>query len=479
MIRILVSLAVFVTLLFSFVDIRQAFPKTWGHYLAQIQFPPALESTLAGVVWPSLVILAVLLVGTLLFGRVYCSFICPLGIFQDIVSRISRLVRGKKYKVPRYAKPVRGIRLAFLILFFGSFLAGLQAYVVGWLDPYSQFGRLGNMFLRPAAAEVNNALTGVSDYFFQVAPQWPQVGWLLLPVLVLLLVVTIMATLRGRLYCNTVCPVGALLGLVSRYSAFKMVFDKGACVKCARCMKACKAQCIDLKTSEIDYSRCVACFDCEASCNEHGLRYRFTWGQKDTAADAAGKACACRHTPSEAETPQKAEHPSSAQIMSALPLTSRRAFLGASALGALTTVTAYAADRKLASPSVSPRAISPPGSQSVSHFLDHCTACHLCLEACPTKCLRPAYLEYGAKGFLKPHLTFEHGFCNFDCTACADVCPAGAILPIPLKQKQKTRIARAHFDDQNCIVVKNKKDCGACSEHCPTKASCDREANGV
>lgn len=480
MFRLIAAIAVLIIFLLSFVDFRQTFPKTWGHYLAQIQFTPALESTLAGVVWPSLVILALLLVGTLIFGRVYCSFLCPLGIFQDIVSRLSRLIRGKKGKPLRYAKPVKGIRLFFLILFFGSFLAGLQAWVVGWLDPYSQFGRLCNMFLRPVVTEANNLLTGVSDVLFRVPPQWPQVGWLVIPVIVLLLVVTTMAALRGRLYCNTVCPVGALLGVLSRYSAFRMTFDKGACVKCARCMKACKAQCIDLKNNEIDYSRCVACFDCEASCNEHGLRYRFVWGQKKQSSQQKSSACSCSLSKADktisgqpTATSSGISAPASSlpsSVMDGLPLTNRRAFLGASALGVLTTMTAYAADKKLTAATVSKRAISPPGSQSVAHFLDHCTACHLCLEACPTKCLRPAYMEYGAKGFLKPHLTFEQGFCNFDCTACADVCPAGAILPLPLKQKQKTRIAKAHFDDQMCIVTKDKRDCGACSEHCPTKA---------
>lgn len=484
LLRIIVATLVMAIFLLSFIDFRQTFPDTWGHYLAQLQFTPALQATLAGVVWPAAVILGSLLIGTLIFGRVYCSFLCPLGIYQDIVSRVTRLIRGKKYKAPRYAAPTKGVRMVFLFLFFAPFFVGLQSFVVGWLDPYSQFGRFANMFLRPAATEANNALVGTSDYFFHVPPQWAQITWLLIPVLLLLLMITVMSARRGRLYCNTICPVGALLGVISRFSAFRMTFDKGACLKCAQCLKACKAQCIDLRKNEIDYSRCVACFDCAASCDERGLRYRFTWKKTEKKAEKKTSECkgdcGCN---SSLTSSGKKENPdslslkkapaSSEKVMSSLPVTSRRAFLGASALGALTTATAFAMDKKLLpglKSKSSPRAISPPGSQSVEHFLDYCTACHLCLEACPTKCLRPAYMEYGAKGFLKPHLTFEKGFCNFGCTACADVCPAGAILPIALIKKQKTRIALANFNDQKCIVTRDKVDCGACSEHCPTKA---------
>ncbi len=480
--RVLVAVTVFALLFLSFADFRQMFSGEAGHALASVQFVPALQSVLAGAVWPAALILGGLVVATLLFGRVYCSFVCPLGIFQDVMSRLARFRPGRKRKFLRHAAAVKWVRPAVVILAAVPFLFGAGWLVLPWLDPYSQFGRMVNMFVSPALAEGNNLLTGTSDFFYYIAPHWPRVGWLLLPVLVLLAGVVLLSLFRGRLYCNTVCPVGAVLGGLSRFAAFRVTFDEGMCKKCGMCMKACKSQCIDLKRQSIDYSRCVNCFNCTGACHEQGLRYRFTWKKGRPAASPPGGGKGfCSRVSAPASGPPVPPSPPGESVMSALPRVDRRAFLGASALGVWATLSGCRERQKTPEElaeeekfrqhrkSVS-RAISPAGSESVTRFLDHCTACHLCLDACPTKCLRPAYMEYGARGFLKPHLTFEESFCNFDCTACADVCPAGAILPIPLEKKKRTRIALARFSKKHCIVTLDKKDCGACSEHCPTKA---------
>lgn len=456
--RITVATLVMACFLLVLTDFRNDISESPGHFLASLQFVPALQSVLAGIVVPSLVILIGLILATLLFGRIYCSFLCPMGIFQDILIWASKKIRGKSFKGFRHAKPVRWVRAGILTLAALAFAFGVGTFFLTWLDPYSQFARMTNMFIRPSLAEANNALAGASDgTLFTVAPLWPHIGWALAPLLILLAAIIIMAVRKGRLYCNTVCPVGAVLGIFSRFSAFKLSFDRSACVKCGKCMKACRSQCIDLKKGEIDYSRCVNCFDCASACDERGIHYRFSWkgstpGQEKPASIKAGKTTA-----------------------PILPSASRRTFLGTSFAGIATSVIAAAEEKtgaknKPSRDSLSPRAISPAGSKSVERFLDSCTACHLCLEACPTKCLRPAYMEYGLKGIMKPHLTFEGAFCNFDCTACADACPAGAILPIELAEKKKTRIAKARFIRKKCIAALDKTDCGACSEHCPTKA---------
>ncbi|MEG1257964.1 MAG: 4Fe-4S binding protein [Akkermansia sp.] len=470
LLRVLVSLVVLLGFLLALTDFRQAIPDPIGHFLASLQFIPALQSSLEGVVSSSLIILVCLLVGTLIFGRVYCSFLCPLGIFQDILIWISTKIRGKNFKGFRYSKPVKAIRWIMLGIVTLSLIGGLGSLLITWIDPYSQFARMINMFLRPALAELNNALVGVSDTFFYVPTLWAPVGWFLIPILLLLACVWYFALRHGRLYCNTLCPVGALLGVLSRFSAFKLRFDQSACIKCGACMKSCRSQCINLRDGEIDYSRCVNCFDCASVCSERGIHYQYSWGKKKALPQpTVPPPCSCKTK----ETPQ-----SSDSIMGMLPSANRRAFLGTTLLGAATSIiscTEQKSKSKTSSASKqapSPHAISPAGSQSVARFLDFCTACHLCLEACPTKCLRPAYMEYGIKGILKPHLMFDDAgaFCNFDCTACADVCPAGAILPISLAEKKKTRIAKAKFHRRQCIATKDKTDCGACSEHCPTKA---------
>ncbi len=473
LLRIIIAAIVLCSFLLVFTNIYQLLPNSLGKTLAELQFTPSLQGTLSGVVIPSSLILGGLLLATLLFGRVYCSFLCPLGIFQDVLIRLSRWLQLGKAKSFRYAPPVRWVRSSILVLVILSMLTGIGNLLM-WLDPYSQFGRMMSMVFRPALVEINNMLAGISDFFYNIPPNWIYVGVFTFIPLVLLAVVWTLALRKGRLYCNTLCPIGAFLGILSRYSAFRLVMDKSACIKCGQCMKSCKSQCIDLKKGNIDYSRCVNCFDCASSCNERGIHYRFTWyPTKSDDSCSGGHGCSCKTKAPKTDKADKPSPPSGEKIMNALPSGNRRAFLGATLLGAAATINAKA--EKKVTPASTPsapsiHAISPPGSTSVQHFLDFCTACHLCLEACPTKCLRPAYMEYGFDGILKPHLNFTEGFCNFDCTACSDVCPAGAIRPIDLAEKKLTRIAKADLHLNECIAACDKTDCGACSEHCPTKA---------
>jgi ferredoxin-type protein NapF len=115
-------------------------------------------------------------------------------------------------------------------------------------------------------------------------------------------------------------------------------------------------------------------------------------------------------------------------------------------------------------------AVSPPGAVGAEHLLRHCTACQLCVTVCPSKVLKPAFMEYGAGGMMMPTVSFERGFCNFDCTACAAACPTGALLPLTVEQKHLLQLGRVVFVPERCVVKTNGTSCGACSEHCPTQA---------
>jgi ferredoxin len=114
--------------------------------------------------------------------------------------------------------------------------------------------------------------------------------------------------------------------------------------------------------------------------------------------------------------------------------------------------------------------VTPPGSLSRERFNGICTACHLCISACPTQVLQPAYFSYGLRGMLQPRMDYLVSFCNFECTVCGEVCPTGALIALKTEEKKRVQLGKSYFVKENCVVFTRNTDCGACSEHCPTKA---------
>jgi ferredoxin len=452
--RIGVALAVFAALTAAFVDFRELIPWKIGHMLGEIQFVPSLVALLAGASLSLACIIIVIV--TLAVGRVYCSAICPLGILQDVVIR---LTKRPKSPPASYSRPHTWLRQTFLWATIIAAVAGWGGFALSLLDPYSNFGRIAANIFRPLATLANNSIVGLADRvgwhgLFRVQPSWVGLGTLAVPVFILLLVV-VLAAWRGRLYCNTVCPVGTLLGWFSQHAAFRLQIEKSVCRKCAACIKACKAQCIDLHSSSIDFSRCVACYNCVDVCEDHGIGYRFAWARK-----------APISTPAPQAAPDAVRDPH------------RRAFISKTMLGIAGTVgisrvllaNEKLRDGKNKSAENSSPVICPPGSSSIERFLDRCTACHLCISECPTGVLQPAFMEYGLLGIMKPRMDFNVAFCNFDCVRCGEVCPDGAIDLLDVATKHLTKIGETHFYNAKCVVVTNGTDCAACSEHCPTKA---------
>ncbi|HVT72247.1 MAG TPA: 4Fe-4S dicluster domain-containing protein [Lacunisphaera sp.] len=428
----------------AFLDFRGLVPASLAHWLAAIQFVPAVVVFATG---GAAVAAVAILVITLALGRVYCAVVCPLGIFQDVIGWLARGLRLRRRLLP-FARANNGLRYGVLVATLATIAVGGASIASSHTDPYSNFGRVVSGLFRPMVVAANNALVAPATALgftglYRVNPPWPAPG-LLWPALVVLVLVTLLAAWRDRIYCNTLCPVGALLGGVAARGAFRLTLDRGACSKCADCLRACKAQCIDLRTGAIDASRCVACYNCIAACGQHGIAYRWRWGR-----------------------------PAADRALGALPDPGRRAFL---ANASVAIAAAVGANRLLAvavpraADSQASRAICPPGAGGIDRFLARCTACQLCVSACPTHVLQPALDEYGFPGFMKPRLDYTAAFCNFDCQRCAEVCPAGAIGPQSLAAKQVTRIGLAQLDLEKCIVKTKGTDCAACSEHCPTKA---------
>ena len=440
--RVTLALLFFIPFLFMFVDFATGKAKFVAK-LAHFQVMPALIGGMFGI-------LAILLLLSFIFGRVYCSTLCPFGVLQDILERISTFWMNKKKRVNRYgySKPKNKLRYILLAAAVVAFLVG-SSHLLLLLDPYSNFGRITANLFTPAYTGVNNllqmALLHFNNYtlhYSSIYIVWASFTF----ALVTLLAIAASVFLSGRLFCNTLCPAGALLSLVSRYSIFKINVDKTLCNNCGLCEKNCKAQCIDSKSKTIDASRCVGCFNCLSSCAKGGVKYQLTnpiagmkKDKKATTQEETGKS-------------RREFIATSATIAGSLPL------LGVKANNTEENIP----DRSIP--------ILPPGSKSLDHFNKHCTACHLCIARCPTHVLKPAALQYGLGFMLKPHASYEHGFCNPNCSACTEVCPNHAILPITMEEKKLVQMGIAEFIIERCIVYTEGTDCGACSEHCPSQA---------
>lgn len=433
-VRVVVAVVLFALITFGFLDFAGI--AGTASFLPKIQFVPAL---LAG----AFVTVIVLLLLTLLFGRIYCSVVCPMGVFQDAFSWFSKKVnRKKRYK---YSKEKRILRYVVLAVVVVAFLFG-GTFLLSLLDPYSAYGRMTTNAFRPVYMEGNNLLAWIfnsfNNYQFYHVNVYVLSLFSLIIGLVTFAVIGHLAFHYGRTYCNTICPVGTVLGFVSRYSLFKVRINPDACGSCGLCEMKCKASCINSKEKSIDHSRCVDCYNCLSACKKNALTYGLSV--------------------------------SKAKATSGQPDEGKRRFVATLALTALIAPKAMA-DKGLAvisnnHPYKKKQPLSPPGSVSAEHLLKHCTACHLCVAKCPSKVLRPSFTEYGLGGMMQPMMNFDHGFCNFDCTVCGDVCPNQAILKLTKEEKHTLQVGRVVFVKENCIVYNDETNCGACSEHCPTQA---------
>ena len=431
-IRLTLASLFFVGVSLLFLDFTGV-AHAWLAWMAQIQFLPALLAA-NGLVIIALVIL------TLLLGRVYCSVICPLGILQDIMAWIGR--RGKRKKAPyKYSRELRWLRWGVLMAFVGLFEFGLQA--VAWLvAPYSAFGRIASSLFAPVYRLGNNLLATVAERYDSYAFYSADVWMKSLPTFFVTLVTFVLILIIS--WSNTICPVGTILGYLSRFSLLKIRIDESKCNRCGRCSKKCKASCIDSKHHNVDYSRCVACMNCLDTC-KHG-------------AISLGYGPVKKH-----KTDKTVED------------NSRRTFITTTAVMAVSAAV-EAQEKKVdgglavVEDKVAPNRatpVLPPGSLSAHHLARHCTSCQLCISACPNGVLRPSA---SLDTFMQPEMSFERRYCRTECTRCADVCPTDAIKPITVEEKSSTRIGHAVWVKKNCIPLTDGMSCGNCARHCPTGA---------
>ena len=438
----------------------------WFGWLAKIQFLPALLALNVGVV---LLLIAL----TLLFGRIYCSVICPMGVFQDVIARIGLLFKGKRErKTPYSYSPARSVlRYSVLGVFIVALVAGIGS-VVALLAPYSSYGRIASNLFQPIYRWGNNIIASIAEHYesyaFYETDLWIRSLPTFFIAVVTVLVIGYLAARHGRTYCNTICPVGTVLGFFSRFSFFRIAFDADKCKQCSMCSRNCKASCIDYKTMTVDYSRCVTCGNCLEKCKFDALHYKF-------GTPSLGTAFPKKAVPVKASGKVQASNGNSTPSDPGL-----RALIGTLTVGAAAKVLGQtipeATDKKVdggladiidKEKPVRATPLTPPGSLSARNLRTHCTGCQLCVSACPNGVLRPST---DLLTLMQPEMSYERGYCRPECIECSSVCPAGAILPISKEDKSSIQIGHAVWVRNDCIPVRDGQECGNCARHCPTTA---------
>ena len=454
-IRRVLAAIFFLGITLMFLDFSGTLHKFLG-WMAKAQFLPAVLAL-------NFVVIAILLIITLLFGRIYCSVICPLGVFQDGVAHVHNWAKKNRYT---FSKAHNILRYIMLGVFVVTLVAGLSS-IAALLAPYSAYGRIVQSLFAPVWQWINNGLASLSEHFNSYAFYSKEVWMRSLPTLIIaavtLVVIVILAWRNGRTYCNNICPVGTFLSFFSRFSWFKMHINEEKCIQCGLCTKNCKASCIDGQNGFVDYSRCVTCGNCMAVCPKEAIEYKHV---KDNTTNAVET----RHGTS-LQTDGNGNEMGKTETVD----TSKRAFLIGSAV-ALGTA-AFAQEKKkvdggLAAikDKVIPERtvpIVPAGAGSLQRFRTHCTGCQLCVSQCPNDVLRPST---DLMHLMQPVMSYERGWCRPECTACSDVCPTGAIRKLLKEEKAVTKKGQAYWVSQNCIVTANGIPCGNCARHCPAMA---------
>ena len=423
-IRILLATLFFLSVTALFVDTTGTVQE-WLGWTAKIQFLPALLAI-------NIFVVVALVALTLLVGRLYCSVICPLGVMLDIISWVSGRRKKKKSRFS-YSGEKKWLRYGILVVFIVAFISGLGP-LVALLAPYSSYGRMVASVVSPSLSPVA-IVAGVT-----------------------FIIVAILAWIGGRTYCNTICPVGTILGFFARFALFRPMINTSKCNSCKRCAKKCKASCIDAKNHRIDYSRCVACMDCLNNCKHGALTLSYAYGKKSS---ACNNSTSCNNSSDKCSN-EKTDG-------------SRRSFLTLTAtLAATSLIKAQekkvdgglaAIEDKQEPNRATP--IFPPGAKGARHFAHHCTACQLCVSECPNGVLRPST---NLETLMQPEMSYEGGYCRPERTRCSEVCAAGVIRPITVAEKSSIRIGHAVWIKKNCLPVTDGVSCGNCARHCPSGA---------
>ncbi|MEW5795164.1 MAG: 4Fe-4S binding protein [Candidatus Zixiibacteriota bacterium] len=431
-----------------------------------LEFDPlaALMTLLAsGTIYKGMLWALVILIPTVFMGRFFCGWVCPLGSLSHWVSEIKseRLsFRGKgRIESNRYRQYQR---LKYYVFFFclgAAFLGSLQA---GLLDPLPLLARsLGTAVLPAFHAAAAGAVawagqTGIPPLSWLAKAIYVLIAPLLLTyrqaffhglVSIGLFFVLILLLNRWftRFFCRAICPLGAMLGIFSRFAIFGLKKNETTCDHCNLCLESCQGADNPDIGSRWRQAECHLCLNCQAACPQGSLSFQFFPDQADSKTNPSGTA--------------KVD-------------ASRRKVL-ASVAGGLALVPTFRAGDAF-EVNRSEFLIRPPGSQPEEDFIGRCIRCGQCMRVCPNNALHPALLESGLEGIWTPYLIARIGYCEPSCTLCGQVCPTGAIRELTLQQKvgdretPPDRIGTAFVDRGRCLPWAMATPCIVCEEWCPT-----------
>lgn len=431
-----------------------------------------------GTIYRSLAWSLWVLVPTLFLGRAFCGWVCPLGSLHHLFGWLFNARRfGENVAVNRW-RPL--YRLKYVLLTALLVMAAFGVLQIGWLDPIALAIRSLTAALAPAwdaavaaggesLAAHGRSADWLAALVFKPGGEALRVhagAWAI--GLVLATVVGLNLVLP-RFFCRALCPLGALLGVLSRFALWRIDRDPRLCTDCDACLRSCPGACDP--QAALRKSECFVCFNCVDDCPEGALAFRFLPAARPAVAPAPAPAPALEES---AAAPRAPSRVPAGEI--AGPDLGRRRLLFAGLAGAV------AAPFLRLSPAVddrsfSPTAIRPPGSVSESEFLERCLKCDQCVSVCPTNVLQPATLhEAGLEGVWTPVLNMRVGYCQLDCVLCGEVCPTGAIAPISIARKRglgphaaagPVKIGTAFFDRGRCLPWGLETPCIVCQEVCP------------
>jgi polyferredoxin len=441
--RIRQTVQILALLLFLYIFIYASFPspqRAWAALPYRLNPLIALTSVLAGRAWIAGFGLAFLTLAlTLVFGRVWCGWICPTGTLLQWLGPRSRRHRTERSNRWRFAK--------YLLLLVIGMAALLGNQSLLWLDPITILARTLGIAVWPA---LGSGIYAAEHALYRTPLLWPvldavhvnvvyplfrdviSVFWLATPTLLFFAGLVALNWWAERAWCRYFCPLGGLLALISRFSLVRREV-KGGCGACALCGGGCPTGTIDPnKAYASDPAECIVCFDCVADCSREGVAFRWLGKRWQVA-------------PKQPYDPERR-----------LLLAGAGAAVAGVALAGVEPVTRRQP----------PHMVRPPGATSPD-FETLCIRCGECVRICPTQGLQPSLFEGGVQNLLTPRLVPRLGHCEYRCNACGEVCPTGAIPRLPLEEKQTRPIGLAAVDRNRCLPWANNVPCIVCEEMCP------------